>query len=60
MMKLSATMTAVELKKSKGQYTLPELERETELKIAEVDAAIELYTDGSTSGKQQNGDLYPR
>ena len=55
MMKLSATMTAVELKKSKDQYTLPELARETELKIAEVDADIELYTDGSTSGKQQNG-----
>ena len=55
MMKLSATMTAVELKKSKDQYTLPELARETELRIAEVDAHIELYTDGSTSGKQQNG-----
>ena len=44
-MKLSATMTAVELKKSKDQYTLPELARETEMKIAEVNADIELYTD---------------
>jgi len=25
------------------------------MKIAEIDADVELYTDGSTSGEQQNG-----
>ena len=51
MMKLNATMIVVELNKSKDQYMLLELARETELKIAEVDTDIGLYTDGSTSGK---------
>ena len=52
---MNATITGVELEKNKEDYTLEELARETEEKIAEIDADIELYTDGSTSGNQQKG-----
>ena len=55
MMNMKAKIESVELKKSKEKYTLEELARETELKISEINADIELFTDGSTSGNQQNG-----
>ena len=55
MMSMKAKIESVELKKSKKKYTLEELARETELKISEINADIELFTDGSTSGNQQNG-----
>ena len=41
-------MTEVKLEKKKGAYTEEELRRQTECKIAEVNADIEIYTDGST------------
>ena len=55
MMKLKAQVTGVEFKKNKENYTLEELAKETDLKIAEIDADVEMFTDGSTSGNQQNG-----
>ena len=55
MVAMKARMERVELNKTKEHYTLEELARETEMKIAEVDADIEIYTDGSTSGNQQKG-----
>ena len=55
MMKARAVVTVVELEKNKNEYTLQKLAELTETKIAEIDADVELYTDGSTSGEQQNG-----
>ena len=55
MVPLKLETTAVELTKKKENYTEQELQRQTECKIAEVDADIEIYTDGSTAGNQQNG-----
>ena len=55
MMATKAKIDKVELTKTKDRYTLEELARETEIKIAEGDADIEIYTDGSTSGNQQKG-----
>ena len=55
MMKNRAVVTGVELEKNKNEYTLQKLAELTEMKIAEIDADVELYTDGSTSGEQQNG-----
>ena len=55
MMKNRAVVTGVELEKNKNKYTLHKLAELTEMKIAEIDADVELYTDGSTSGEQQNG-----
>ena len=43
-------VTQVELEKKKNEYTEEELRRRTEEKVAELDADIEIYTDGSTSG----------
>ena len=54
MMKTRAVVTGVELEKNKNEYTLQKLAELTEVKIAEIDADVELYTDGSTSGEQQN------
>ena len=48
-------MTEVKLEKKKDAYTEEELRRQTECKIAEVNADIEIYTDGSTSGDQRKG-----
>ena len=55
MMKIRAKTTEVELKKNKCEYTEDELARMTELKMAEINADIEIFTDGSTSGAQENG-----
>ena len=55
MMSMKAKIDHVELKRNKDQYTLAELAKETELKIAEIDADVEIFTDGSTSGDQQKG-----
>ena len=45
----------VELERKKEDYTREELERITTEKINSIGADIEIYTDGSTSGQQQNG-----
>ena len=55
MMKIGATITKVTLDKNKEAYTLEDLARLTEVKIAEIDADVEIFTDGSTSGTQQRG-----
>jgi len=52
---LNIEMTEVKLEKKKEAYSEQQLREKTELKIAEVDADIEVYTDGSTSGNQQKG-----
>ena len=53
MMKIEATITKVSLEKNKGVYTLQDLATLTEVKIAEIDADVEIFTDGSISGAQQ-------
>merc|ERR1712159_549095 len=55
MMSPNITITGVELDKRKDEYKLEELARMAELKIADIDADVEVYTDGSTSGSQKNG-----
>ena len=55
MMKIRAEMTEVVLEKKKEEYRKSELTMMTEVKIAEINADVELYTDGSTSGVQVNG-----
>ena len=55
MMQINATITGVELEKNKDEYTLQELATRTDLKVAEINADVEIYTDGSTSGEQKNG-----
>ena len=55
MMSMKAKIEYVHLTKSKDQYTLSELGLESDRKIGEVDADVELFTDGSTSGDQQKG-----
>ena len=45
MLKMKATITEVILEKKKEEYTLGELAQLTELKIADIDADVELYTD---------------
>ena len=52
---LNIELTEVVLEKKKGSYTEQELRQKTELKIAEVDADVEIFTDGSTAGDQRNG-----
>ena len=52
---LNIEITEVSLEKKKECYSEQELRQRTELKIAEVDADVEIFTDGSTSGNQQNG-----
>ena len=51
----SVTMEEVELDKKKEEYSQDELKQLTLSKIAEINADIEIYTDGSTSGQQING-----
>jgi len=55
MMRIKATLTEVVLEKKKEEYTLGELAQITDLKIASIDADVEIYTDGSTSGDQVKG-----
>ena len=55
MMKIRAEMTEVVLEKKKEEYRKSELTMMTEVKVAEINADIELYTDGSTSSVQVNG-----
>ena len=45
MMKIGATITKVTLEKNKEAYTLEDLARLTEVKIAEIDADVEIFTD---------------
>ena len=52
---LNISITEVKLEKKKECYTEQELRQQTECKIAEIDAEIEIFTDGSTAGNQQNG-----
>ena len=54
-MRIGATITKVTLDKNKEAYTLEELARLPEIKIAEIDSDVEIFTDGSTSGTQQRG-----
>ena len=49
------SITEVKLEKKKECNTEQELRQQTECKIAEIDAEIEIFTDGSTAGNQQNG-----
>ena len=55
MMSMKAKIEQVDLKRSKDQYSPSELGLESDRKIGEIDADIEIYTDGSTSGDQQKG-----
>ena len=55
MMKTGATITKVTLDKNKETYILEDLARLTEIKIAEIDPDVKIFTDGSTSGTQQRG-----
>ena len=52
---LNIEITEVALEKKKDEYSKDELRRRTEIRIAEIDADVEIYTDGSTDGKQKNG-----
>ena len=52
---LNIEITEVALEKKKDEYSKDELRRRTEIRIAEIDADVEIYTDGSTDGKQRNG-----
>ena len=52
---LNLEITEVTLRKKKEEYSKEELREITEVKIAEIDADTELYTDGSTGGDQKNG-----
>ena len=45
----------VQLEKKKNEYSEAELKARTEEKIAELDAEAIIYTDGSTSGRQEYG-----
>ena len=50
-----ANFDAVELEKKKKEYTSEELKTLTLTKIFELDADVEIYTDGSTGEGQLNG-----
>ena len=52
---LNIEITEVALEKKKDEYSKEELRRMTETRIAEIDADVEIYTDGSTDGMQRNG-----
>ena len=47
-------ITAVQLEKKKEEYQKEELKQETSKKIEEINADILVFTDGSTSGEQEN------
>ena len=53
--RINANFTKVILEKKKENYTTEQLKQMTLDKIEEVNADVELYTDGSTSGTQLNG-----
>jgi ribonuclease HI len=55
MLSLAASIQRVKLTKKKEEYPIQELARLAEMKIAEIDAEVEIFTDGSTSGQQMNG-----
>ena len=55
MMKCKAEISNVELSKKKEDYSASELASITDMKIADINADLEIYTDGSTSGEQRNG-----
>ena len=55
MMEYKAEVTGVRLDRKKEEFTIEELALRAEEKIAEINADVELYTDGSTSGKQKRG-----
>lgn len=48
-------ITSVKLERKKEQYSKEELKSRTEEQIDKIKADIQIYTDGSTSGKQANG-----
>ena len=48
-------LEAVELEKKKSEYTEDELNRRAIEKITELRKDVEIYTDGSTSGRQEKG-----
>ena len=52
MLLLAASIQRVKLTKKKEEYPIQELARLAEMKIAEIDAEVEIFTDGSTSGKK--------
>ena len=52
---INASITAVQLEKRKKDYSEEALKEQTANKIDEIDADVHLFTDGSTSGKQENG-----
>jgi ribonuclease HI len=52
---INATITSVQLETNKADYKKEELKQETIRKIKEVNADILIFTDGSTSEKQENG-----
>ena len=54
---MNISITEVKLEKKKECYihTEQEIRQKTECKIAEIDAEIEIFTDGSTAGNQQSG-----
>ena len=54
-MEMNAKIESVDMEKKKEEYSPEELKEMTQQKIAEIDADIEIYTDGSTSGQQRNG-----
>ena len=49
------TFDKVPLDKKKSEYSTEELRTRTEEKIKELEAEAVIYTDGSTSGRQENG-----
>ena len=55
MVEYRAEVTGVRLDRKKEEFTIEELALRAEEKIAEINADVELYTDGSTSGKQKRG-----
>jgi len=54
MMTSSAHIMRVKPEKKKEEYSIAELARRTEEKITEIDAGIEIFMDGPTSGHQLN------
>ena len=48
-------LEAVELEKKKSEYTKDKLNRRAIERITELRKDVEIYTDGSTSGRQEKG-----
>ena len=53
--RINTEITQVEMSEKKEEVPKEELKRRTEAKITEIDADVEIYTDGSTAGDQMNG-----